>query len=122
MGIINNIRKKREGKGYSQDYMADSLGITVKTYARLENGQGRLIVKIIDDISKILEVSPYELIKFEDYHNENGGFHNNGTTWANYFEEQQDTIVQLHKERIKHLEAEIIYLRHILEKKLIKAE
>ena len=119
MGFINNIRKKREEKGYSQDYMADSLGITVKTYARLENGQGRLLVKIIDDLSKILEVSPYELIKFEDYNHINGSDQTNGLIFPDYFEDQQKTIIMLHKERIKHLEAEVIYLRHILEKKLI---
>jgi transcriptional regulator with XRE-family HTH domain len=121
MGIINNIRKKREEKGYSQDYMAESLGITVKTYARLENGQGRLLVKIIDDLSKILEVSPYELIKFEDYNYINGLDQTNGIVFPTYFEDQHQTIIQLHKERIKHLEAEVIYLRHILEKKLISA-
>jgi transcriptional regulator with XRE-family HTH domain len=118
MGIINNIRKIREEKGFSQDYMASSLGIAVKTYAKLENGQGKLIVKIIDDLSRILEVSPYELIKFEEYGSENGVHPYTVDIWNNFYNEQRETIITLHKERIKHLEAEIIYLRHILEKKV----
>lgn len=118
MGIINNIRKKREEKGYSQDYMATALGITAKTYARLENGQGRLIVKVVEDISRILEISPYEIIQFEEFSQENGSGQKSGGELSNLFGEQQETIMKLHKERIKHLESEIIYLRHILEKKL----
>lgn len=119
MGIINHIRKKREERGYSQDYMAAALGITVKTYGRLENGQGRLIVKVVEDISRILEVSPYQLVRFEELNGGNGGSYINGMVWPGFSDDQHDTIMQLHKERIKHLESEVIYLRHILEKKLI---
>ena len=122
MGIINNIRKKREEKGYSQDYMATSLGITAKTYAKLENGQGRIIVKIIEDISRVLEVSPYELIKFDEFSMDNGSAFKTTEELADFFGEHHETIMKLHKERIKHLESEIIYLRHIIEKKVIKAE
>jgi transcriptional regulator with XRE-family HTH domain len=118
MGIINNIRKIREEKGFSQDYMASSLGIAVKTYAKLENGQGRLIVKIIDDLSRILEVSPYELIKFEEYGSDNGSHPYTVDIWNNFYNEQRETIIKLHTERVKHLEAEIIYLRNLLEKKV----
>jgi transcriptional regulator with XRE-family HTH domain len=116
MGYINNIRKKREERGFSQDYMADSLGITVKTYARIENGQGRLLVKLLDDLSRILESNPYELIHFENYdHNHING---NGSETED-LKKQYRAILRLHEEKARHLEAEVIYLRHLLEKKMI---
>ena len=121
MGFTNNIRKKREERGYSQDYMADSLGVTVKTYARIENGHGRVRVKILDDLSRILQSNPFELIHFKNHEYNSLNVNGSGSE-AEDLKNQQNAIIKLHKERTKHLEAEVIYLHHLLEKKLTPVE
>ena len=37
--IHSKLRNARTQKGYSQEYMTDSLGISQKQYSRLENGE-----------------------------------------------------------------------------------
>ncbi|MFN3918468.1 MAG: helix-turn-helix domain-containing protein [Flavobacteriales bacterium] len=34
-----NIRKRRELRGYTQEYMADNLGISQSAYVQIEKGQ-----------------------------------------------------------------------------------
>ena len=37
--VHSKLRNARTQKGYTQEYMADSLGISQKQYNRLENGE-----------------------------------------------------------------------------------
>jgi transcriptional regulator with XRE-family HTH domain len=56
------IRRIRVGKGFSQEYMAISLGISQKTCSRIEQGGGALNVERLRLMAKILEISMQELI------------------------------------------------------------
>ena len=53
--IGQQIRSIREAKGYSQDYMADSLDISQSAYACLEAGKTSLRVDRLLEILKILD-------------------------------------------------------------------
>jgi transcriptional regulator with XRE-family HTH domain len=53
--IGQQIRSIREAKGYSQDYMADSLNISQSAYACLEAGKTSLRVDRLLEIMKILD-------------------------------------------------------------------
>ena len=50
-----NIRKHRERKGFSQDYMANVLNISQASYARLENEDTKITVERLYKIADILE-------------------------------------------------------------------
>ncbi len=52
-----NIRKLRESKGFSQEYMANVLDISQASYARLENEDTKVTVDRLYKISEILETS-----------------------------------------------------------------
>jgi len=56
-----NIRKIREAKGFSQDYMANVLDISQASYARLENEDTKVTV---DRLYKIAEVLDTNIIDF----------------------------------------------------------
>ena len=58
-----NIRKIRESKGFSQDYMANVLDISQASYARLENEDTKVTV---DRLSKIAEILNTNIIDFFD--------------------------------------------------------
>ncbi|WP_322970456.1 helix-turn-helix transcriptional regulator [Faecalibacter sp. LW9] len=58
-----NIRKIRESKGFSQDYMASVLNISQASYARLENEDTKVTV---DRLYKIAEILDTNIIDFFD--------------------------------------------------------
>lgn len=65
MKTIYKIRKIRGQKGFSQEYMASQLGVSQRTYGRLEAGKSKISIENLRKISEVLDVDPYKLIGFE---------------------------------------------------------
>jgi transcriptional regulator with XRE-family HTH domain len=59
--FAQNIREFRQKRCLSQEYMALTLGIHTSNYSRLESGIYQARIARIMEISKILQVQPYEL-------------------------------------------------------------
>lgn len=103
MNISDNIRKIRELRNFTQDYMATQLEMTQAGYSKIESGQTDITYSKIVEISKILEVTPEELIAFDgqkyfnSFNNVKGS--NNGSV-----------IITLKSEEIKNLYEEKINL------------
>lgn len=57
--IISNLKKIRERKGYSQEYMALQLAISQASYARIENQETKLTIERLQQIAIILEISVF---------------------------------------------------------------
>lgn len=57
------IRKYRELRNYSQEYVAGKMGISQNAYSKIENNITQLTVSHIRQISAILEVSVMDLLK-----------------------------------------------------------
>ena len=53
--IGKNIRKFRELKGYSQEYMANEMELTQASYAKLESNSTKISVERLFTIAKLLE-------------------------------------------------------------------
>jgi transcriptional regulator with XRE-family HTH domain len=66
MKQLNNIRHYRVSKGYSQKYVATRLKKSQPLLSKIENGITHISDEVIDQLSKILEVSKEKL-----YHAEN---------------------------------------------------
>jgi|SRR5690606_6632030 len=112
--IGNKIRKIRELKGFSQEYMASQLEMSQRAYSKLEREETKLDWERIHDISNILEIEPIDLISFDDnliFHNstQSGKIH----TINNNFPEE---LKKSYEERIQHLEEEITFLRSLIKK------
>lgn len=60
--IKENIYKKRNEEGISQDEMARRLGIVRNTYRKIERGPVRLLSEHIDGIAEVLGTTPEELV------------------------------------------------------------
>ena len=56
MDIARNIKQIRELKNYTQEYMAEQLGISQPSYAKIEQGITELKIDRIQQIANILEV------------------------------------------------------------------
>ena len=59
--IHEKIRRIRDFKGFSQDFMAEKLKINQKTYSQWERGEVKLDWKKIEEIASVLEVNPIDL-------------------------------------------------------------
>lgn len=79
--ISKNIRKFRELKGYSQEYMAHKLDITQSSYAKLENNSTKINVEKLFAIAKILETDAGDILEL----NKQTIFNQNNTGTANAF-------------------------------------
>lgn len=60
--IVKKIKNKREYLNYSQEFMAEELGISQPAYANIESGKTKLNIERIVDISKILNIDLSDLL------------------------------------------------------------
>lgn len=65
---VLRIRAIRESKGYTQEYMAEMLGLCQSSYAHLESGKTRLSVDRLLQIAHLLETDLDGLIELPSQH------------------------------------------------------
>lgn len=66
MEFGTRIKKVRELRNYSQEYMAERLGISQVSYSRIETGQTRLSLNRFQIIARILEIDMLVLLEFDE--------------------------------------------------------
>jgi transcriptional regulator with XRE-family HTH domain len=116
------LRLLREYRNYSQEYIAEKLGITQNAYSRIENNQTRLTAERLEKLAVILSVSLMELlsekepvIHFTDVPPPGGA---PPPAQEEHWKEMIENTRQLYgqvivtkDEKIAHLETEISFLR-----------
>ena len=60
--IRENIIARRNKLGYSQEYVAELLGISTNSYSKIENGHTAIISKRLFAIADALKITPMELV------------------------------------------------------------
>jgi len=109
MDIGFKIRKARELRNYSQEYVAFKIGISQASYSKIEAGQTKLELKRLQEIAIILEVDLFYLLN----HNVRNDI--NGCIQCKYRLDQQNLLADderiLYLRWIKKLETEIEQLR-----------
>ena len=60
--ILTKIREIRKKKGYKQAAIAEEIGISQSTYAKIEKGQQKLSLETFLSISQILSVTPTDIL------------------------------------------------------------
>ncbi len=63
--IGKNIRKYRERKEFSQEFVASKLGLSQKAYSNIELDVTDLNINRLMQIANVLEVTPEKLIEFD---------------------------------------------------------
>ncbi|WP_394776097.1 helix-turn-helix transcriptional regulator [Flavobacterium sp.] len=104
--IKNKIKSIRELKNYTQEYMADQLGVTQAGYSKIEKGKTMLSYIKLVEIARILEVSVEDVISFDSqrYFNSFNKVrgNNNGSIQIN--SDNSATLKVLYEDKIKLLE------------------
>jgi len=63
--VAGNIRKVREYKNYTQDYLAAKLGISQNAYSKIELSYSKITLDRLFHIALILEVEVNQLLDFD---------------------------------------------------------
>ncbi|MBK6339203.1 MAG: helix-turn-helix transcriptional regulator [Bacteroidetes bacterium] len=107
----NKIRKIRELKGLSQDYMADKLFLSQKQYSLLEGNKVKIDIKRIENIAAVFEVDPIWLLTFDEQQifnqcNQSGNFYYSTLNHNNLSKELElkDELIKTLKDKINLLE------------------
>ncbi|OOR87805.1 transcriptional regulator [Moraxella caviae] len=65
MALHDNIRKLREQKQWSQEYMAEQLGLSKNGYAKIERGESRPSLDRLEQITAVFGISMTDLFNDE---------------------------------------------------------
>ena len=121
MKVGEKIRKVRNLKGISQEYLAQKMNISQVSIAKIELDEMSLSLDKLEQIANILEVSVEDILKFDDAKIFKLNFKDNTTNSGNayayaYFNENFDKERQLYERMIAKRDEEIDALKKHLEK------
>lgn len=63
--VGDNIRKLRELRNFTQDYLAERTGVARETIGKIEKGESGVKLETVFKIAKVLEISITQLIDFD---------------------------------------------------------
>ena len=104
--VGEKIRKIREIKGYSQDYMALQLKMSQNNYSRIELDQNnKLSLDRLQEIANVLGVDPMDILNFDERYvfNSISQHQNGGEVVNNSGIFNNESIVKELKEHIDYL-------------------
>lgn len=113
------IKKIRELRNYTQEYMAESLKMSQTGYGKIERGETDITVNKIKQIAKILDVNLQDLLEFDGKIVVIGSVNDQATGIRNGIvigKESFDKERQLYEEQIKMLKEEVAYLKNIIDR------
>jgi transcriptional regulator with XRE-family HTH domain len=109
------IKQLRELKNFTQEYIAQQLGLSTRAYSKIESGETQLTINRLNEISKILEIDPLEILGF-DHNNifnncsQEGNYNTIGTTTFQIPEK----LIQQYEKTIQILEDEVALLKSLI--------
>ena len=98
------IKKIRELKNVSQEFVANKLGLSIRAYSKIETGETQLTINRLNEISDALGVNPIEVLGFDDkqvFNNckQEGNFGNGS---GNVFNALPEKLIQQYEKTINY--------------------
>lgn len=117
--VGQKIRKLRELRNYTQEYMALNLDITQTAYCKLEKEDSRLSIVRLKRIADVLDIEPLQLLTFNEKlfipQKKQAEPQREQNSKVIYFNPQKTAEDNLNH-RIKNLENELYTLRNLIGK------
>ena len=103
----HKIKKLRELRNLTQDYMAEQLGIKQPAYSKIETDTGKIDVEKLEIIAQALQMTLPDLLAFDEKNvfNNNGGSYNNINSGTNNFTNEKER--ELYERVIASKDAEL---------------
>jgi transcriptional regulator with XRE-family HTH domain len=120
MNIGNKIKKIKELRNVTQEYMAIELGISQEGYSKIEADKTKITLERVEKIAKILQMDILDLLSFDEKFVFNN-FSNpqQKQRIKNIFGGQNnENEKELYERIIEELKTEVAFLRSILKDKM----
>jgi transcriptional regulator with XRE-family HTH domain len=111
MKIGQKIRKIREMKGISQEYLATQLNISPQAYGKLEREETKLDFDRLEVIAKLMEIEPLDIVNFDESHVFNNTFNNHAEHQKNFILHNNEQVNPILEKTFQLLQEEIQQLR-----------
>jgi transcriptional regulator with XRE-family HTH domain len=108
------IKQIRELKNFTQEYVAQQLGLSTRAYSKIETGETQLTINRLNEISAILEVQPMEVLGFDDKKVFN--FYNSSDINNVKNMNMPEKLIQQYEETIQALKEQIAVMKLLMEK------
>jgi transcriptional regulator with XRE-family HTH domain len=106
------LKQLRELKNFTQEYMANQLGLSTRAYSKIETGETQLTINRLNEISEILGIDPIEVLGF-DHQNIFNNCTQEGNIGINHIN-ISDKLLEQYEKRIQQLESEVTFLRTLV--------
>ena len=106
------IKKIRELKNVSQEFVATQLGLSIRAYSKIETGETQLTINRLNEISKALGIDPIEVLGFDDKQVFNN-CKQDGYIGINHIN-LPEKLIQQYEKTIAVLEDEVKLLKRLL--------
>ncbi|MDQ1160478.1 transcriptional regulator with XRE-family HTH domain [Chryseobacterium sp. SORGH_AS 447] len=116
MTLGEKIKKARLGKNFTQEYLAEVLNVSQKTYSNFENDKTKPDFHQVEDIAKALEISVLDFLSGDSITvNQN----NNEIAVAQNYAPitLSEKLIEQYEQRLKDKDTEIEFLKQLLGKK-----
>jgi transcriptional regulator with XRE-family HTH domain len=108
------IKQIRELKNFTQEYVAQQLGLSTRAYSKIETGETQLTINRLNEISAILEVQPMEVLGFDDKKVFN--FYNSNDINNVKNMNMPEKLIQQYEETIQALKEQIAVMKLLMGK------
>lgn len=113
--IGTKIKKLRELRNYTQEFMAEKLGMSQTGYSNIERDETDVSLSRLHQIAKVLEIKLQDLLGFDEKMMFVGSMSNNNTANGVIFSSEGfDRERKLYEEQIKLLKEEVAFLRGLV--------
>ena len=106
------IKQIRELKNITQEHIASELGLSTRAYSKIESGETQLTINRLNEISRILNIDPIELLGFDDRQVFNN-CKQEGNIGINHIN-LPEKLIQQYEKTIQVLEDEVKLLKSLL--------
>jgi transcriptional regulator with XRE-family HTH domain len=111
MKIGEKLRKIREMKGISQEFLATQMDISSQAYGKIEREETKLDFARLEVIAKLLQVDPLDIVNFDESHVFNNTFNNHAEHQKNFILHNSENFSPTIEKTFILLQEEIQQLR-----------
>jgi transcriptional regulator with XRE-family HTH domain len=109
--IADEIRRLRISKSFSQDYMAEKLGITQQAYSKIENQVSEASLSRLQQIAQILDVPLPQLLGLNETGDEDDELSKTERKVYHEIIVNQQKIIEKQEETIRTISASLVLLQ-----------
>lgn len=125
--IGQKIKKIRELRNYTQEFMAKKLELSLNGYGKIEREETEITINRLVEIANILKTNVFDLLGFDEnkilinqYSHDNSLTNGVGICLQQTIHQLADAERKLYEARITDLQQEITFLRGALDKVIPK--